>query len=442
MHFLAKNQYSSARVEVQRAARYLQTQYGAGRRFDDPSLRLWLASLWAVLGDWNNARIDLKVAFQLDNTQKWIKDLIKLEKPPKHIYLGMLGAGADIKWHAKSDVNAIRGLKNLEFFSKSSPSQIKLSMGENTKKVIKVIPTERWYYRHQDRNQVIKDVIDNSVYSGQAAGVAVGAGTLYTTGIIAGIGVFGLGLGAGSAVAWHLIQAATSSDGVYGALLLGAGITYGGYKAGTAIYEEGKDSSYELLEHGLGQANNYRYVRFLPEYIFMDYTDKASEDTPLLIVEKVDRKIEPFLTVSSKDNATQVHYFHHSGKKDPELKVDESIRHWYDGRLTWVFSSRPKLGDNEVCRKLGLEWSAPNSYELRKAVANGLMSEKKNQYIAKALKEVDRIWLDAVVEKEVVDGKTINVTKCLSSSLLKAASIETSCLNLNIVACVKEGRID
>ena len=71
LHLILSTQYArlgkreQARIEVARASRYLEQQYGPNRIFDDPFLRLWSAALWTYCGEWGHAQVDLRVAAKL-----------------------------------------------------------------------------------------------------------------------------------------------------------------------------------------------------------------------------------------------------------------------------------------------------------------------------------------------------------------------------------------
>ena len=69
MYYLKSPEPDKVKVELRRAARYLEANYDTDRKhFDSSSLRIWLASMWSAVGEWKTAQVDLKVALKLDPT--------------------------------------------------------------------------------------------------------------------------------------------------------------------------------------------------------------------------------------------------------------------------------------------------------------------------------------------------------------------------------------
>lgn len=63
MLYLDVQNFESAHVELKRAIEYLAANPdGKETTFDDPAIRIWLASLWQSLGDKNSADVDLRKA--------------------------------------------------------------------------------------------------------------------------------------------------------------------------------------------------------------------------------------------------------------------------------------------------------------------------------------------------------------------------------------------
>jgi hypothetical protein len=63
-YFIKEEKWDSARVEAKRATFFIQSYVKDVDKvaFDDPALRLWLGSLWAALGEWEEAKVDFRRA--------------------------------------------------------------------------------------------------------------------------------------------------------------------------------------------------------------------------------------------------------------------------------------------------------------------------------------------------------------------------------------------
>lgn len=71
MYFMETAQWSKARVEAKKAVFYLQNYFPEHQsHFDDPALRIWLAGIWAALGEWGEE--DLKTFRFVRFMPSWI----------------------------------------------------------------------------------------------------------------------------------------------------------------------------------------------------------------------------------------------------------------------------------------------------------------------------------------------------------------------------------
>ena len=88
MHFLLswgyslQDKYESACVEARIASSLLSLPWSPNGHFDDPTMRLFLAGLWIICGDWREAQVDLRAAWKLDRRLDWARELAELEHPP------------------------------------------------------------------------------------------------------------------------------------------------------------------------------------------------------------------------------------------------------------------------------------------------------------------------------------------------------------------------
>ena len=89
-HFLQLGKVDEGKVELRRAG-YLLDRY-----WDDAALRLWLGSLWASAGQWQEAQVDFRRANSL-NPSPQLTQLA--EGPPaRHLYLQFYGVAPNMKW--------------------------------------------------------------------------------------------------------------------------------------------------------------------------------------------------------------------------------------------------------------------------------------------------------------------------------------------------------
>jgi len=126
-----------------------------------------------------------------------------------------------------------------------------------------------WYARHWIRDNAIKELIGDSRYadrmlvSGSICGIKIGAGVV--GGIVTGALVFTGGAGIA-----YLGALADSVEAI------GCGIVVAIYGPiyGAQIITEVTVDSVEDLKHDLDSSARYRFVRFLPEYIWAGWSDE------------------------------------------------------------------------------------------------------------------------------------------------------------------------
>lgn len=255
-------------VEARKSAQLLTSPWSYEDHFDDPMLRIFLTGLWSMCGSWEDARVDLRAAMNLDPNLEWTKNLSHSDEPPKHIVLILGGMGPDISWDPELGPNPMRSARNLEFRlrGKKTPLIIRDSSGQELHPYLSP-DSSNWYRRHWIRNNALQEMIDDSKY-GQvvlksttiAAGKAL-AGT--TKGVIIGSAIAALGAG----ISYLGIEA---EDG--DTTILGLAIIYGGVKAGAKIIKDSATESYKNMKEDLDASKQYRFVRFLPEYIWFGWS--------------------------------------------------------------------------------------------------------------------------------------------------------------------------
>lgn len=287
MYFMQNAQWEEARVEARRSTFFLQNYFKEDQsHFDDPALRLWLAGIWAALGEWQDAQVDLRKAYELSKNPALLS-LIERQHPPASLNIVFEGSGPRVAW--RDDV-AIP-----EYRDESTPPTAEIKFN-----------TLPWFLRHEQRNSKIRNIVMNSNYMAQyyelntAVGAEKGLGvvasnSLRAAGLITGTVIIGGGI-------YLLIQSGAASGGgdAFG-YIVGAGIV-----AGTALWNKGNEiarqferSTEESKQKGLENMRTYRFVRYMPSWIylgndgeFFDFSHKSltyqspSSKTKVLFIQK------------------------------------------------------------------------------------------------------------------------------------------------------------
>lgn len=255
--FLAKNNPAEARVEARRAAELLQGDFNpATPDFDDPALRVWLASLWTALGEWDAAQVDLRRAYEMTKDPE-LKRLSERDKPPPFFELQMSGIGPTLDW--------IEGQEAPNFYVGSDPPPW----------LSHPLSSQAWYERHQQRNTALRDFIMKSNYMSSFMGINARSGAELGAGAVAsGIVIAaGVTLGAvliGGAV-YALVQSGSTCTSGCGELLgylfaAGFGIMKAGADTGESIMDSTIKDVHHARKASLENLRTYRFVRYLPSW--------------------------------------------------------------------------------------------------------------------------------------------------------------------------------
>ncbi len=275
MHFLLcwgysmKGDMDSARVEVNRAAVFLSNEFSAEGRFDDPFMRIVCGLMWSICGEWDDACADFRRAIQLDPEVKWLRPLLKMDEAPANLVLLMGGTGYEPYWDPDAK-GFVRGLRGVSFEGKGTGSRIALTGGEFEKLNLFITPdSSYWYKRHETRNSELSDTIDDFKYTEQF-GVSSGKMVSHMAMAVGG-GLLIFTLVGGAGLALVALGAYVNSSEVVGA---GAAVfLYGGYKGYDFASEQCSDARRNYRRE-MNPADKYRYVRFLPEYAWLGWSNK------------------------------------------------------------------------------------------------------------------------------------------------------------------------
>lgn len=273
LHFLLswgysmQGKYAEACVDARVAGSLLSLPWSPEGRFDDPAMRLILAGLWAMCGDWHEAQVDLRAAWFMDNSLTWAKELADREQPPAHLFLVLGGPGPEPVWNPGLAANPLRSERRVSFRLRGARSTLSIADSHGVPVVAHLSPDAgQWYERLLARESELHELILDSAYGGKAAvsSTIAGGKIAATTGTGLVVGTAGTALGAG------IIYYANSAN----ALELGLVIAAVSIKKGMQISQEGYRESADQLREDLDPSIRYRYVRYLPEYLWMGWSDQ------------------------------------------------------------------------------------------------------------------------------------------------------------------------
>lgn len=276
MHFLLswgysmQGKYEAGCVEAREAGSLLTLPWSPQGHFDDATMRLMLASLWAMCGDWREAQVDLRAAWFLDNRLTWAKQLADRDDAPADLFIVLGGPGPEAEWNPEFDVtNPLRTERQIDLKLRGIKSPLSLV----DKRGLIIEPhlspdAGKWYERHQERESELHELIADSAYGSKAAvsGVIAGSKIAATTsaGLLIGIG----GTALGAAIMYY----GNSADAVeLGLLVIAASIT-----KGTEITKEGYNESTTTFKKEVDPSPTYRFVRYLPEYLWMGWSERQA----------------------------------------------------------------------------------------------------------------------------------------------------------------------
>ena len=277
LHFLLswgyslQGKYEAACVEARVSSSLLSLAWSPSGHFDDPSLRLFLAGLWTMCGDWQEAQVDFRAAWNLDPRLSWVKELAEREQPPANLILVLGGPGPEPVWTPELKLNPLRSHRQISFKLRGRKSD--LTLLDQTGLILSTHRSpdaSKWYARHLERESELHELILDSAFGGKATASGAVASTKIaaktTFGILVGIGGTALG-----AVMIHAGAQSSSNDLVrYGLITIGASWTWG-----AKYISEGYHSSVREFKEDIDPSLSYRFVRYLPEYLWLSWSDQA-----------------------------------------------------------------------------------------------------------------------------------------------------------------------
>lgn len=265
LYFLRQEKWEQARVETQKATFYLQNYFKDGQsHFDDPAMRLWLAGLWAAIGEWPEAQVDLRRAYELSRNEN-LRPLLEMKNAPEKLHVIFDGTGPIVEWKPEFAIP--------EF--KDERPQPRTPVHFST------LP---WYLRHQLRNTEIRNFLMKSHYMAQFYGLNTSVAAEKSVGVVASSSLKALGIVTGVAIAggglYLLAQTGATGGGEAVGYILGAGVLTFSYlwKEGDRIYRDVTKSAEKARIEGLENMRTYRFMRYLPSWISFSLEKEFQDD--------------------------------------------------------------------------------------------------------------------------------------------------------------------
>lgn len=370
--FAAEGKRKEATIEARKAAFYLQNEYGSTAPFDDPALRLWLGSLWLYCGEWQHARVDFRVAASLSKTYSYLKDIADRDIPPKSVSLVLAGSGPQIYWTPALKTDVLAGMQKITFktnYSRENFSHFTAD-GNRIGMVSAGIPTITWYDRHQERDHVIRKILQQSRYTVEATGAATLAATTKAVGTALAISIAATGVVGGLAALYYTISYLDE-----GAVYLAIVIAGAGVGVGKKVYNRSSESAQRIIDAGMSPVNFYRYVRFLPDFVHLTVNDE--DITEVRIKTEAGRSFAPLYALDSPGDKTRVNVFYvPGGYYDPGkavapsnyvLKAKQSTE-WIFADDTMNFEQAYKFCEKQSVLS-GKNFRIPTKVELKLAIS-------------------------------------------------------------------------
>lgn len=264
MAFAKAGRQKEVCVEAKRAGFYLPGPFIEEENFDDAGLRVLLASLWMICGQWQQARANLKRAGKLAPKFKWAYELSLQQKPPKALWIALRGVGPEVKWQPKSEAAGRWGLLFVTQ-EKKIPLQI---TSEGQSYPIKVPhATDHWYVRHFDRDTIPRTVLDEVRHHTK---VVLGTAAAVTLGTVAFLGATLLVVASvvGSVALISIAGQSDSAEMVGAAVRLSGAILSASFAVAQETTVSGSVQAQNIYNEASDESEEYRFVRFLPSYIY------------------------------------------------------------------------------------------------------------------------------------------------------------------------------
>ena len=277
LHFLLswgyslQGKYEKACVEARIASSLLSLPWSPAGHFDDPAMRLFLAGLWTMCGDWPEAQVDFRAAWALDKRLTWARELSNREQPPANLFLVLGGPGPEAVWTPEMKINPLRSHRQINFKLRGLQSTLEIIDRSGLIINTRLSPNAgKWYERHLERESELHEIILDSTFGGKvtASGAIATSKVAAKTGLGVLVGIGGTALGA--VIVNAGLQSGSDDLVRYGLITAAASLTWGG-----KYISDGYKSSVREFKQDVDPSSSYRFVRYLPEYLWLGWSDQA-----------------------------------------------------------------------------------------------------------------------------------------------------------------------
>ncbi|MCU0822163.1 MAG: hypothetical protein MUC95_06790 [Spirochaetes bacterium] len=194
MHLLLSWGYSmrgdseGARVEARKSSDLIGRDWSEEGRFDDALMRIILAAMWTMCGEWPEAQVDFRAANKLTPALKWTRTLADMESPPENLVIILGGTGQEPEWAPSLEANIFRGFRGIKFNPQGVKSELVMKDAGGKTRPLDITPdSSNWYKRHFIRDNEIQDIIQDSTYAQKATASALKGTAVTLAGVTAGI---------------------------------------------------------------------------------------------------------------------------------------------------------------------------------------------------------------------------------------------------------------
>ncbi|MCW7459236.1 hypothetical protein ND856_13640 [Leptospira bandrabouensis] len=265
LYYVRAGEFDKGKVQARFAGNLLSGEWSAEGQFDDPTLRLLLASLWLSTGSIDEAKVDFRKASQLKPQSAALRAMANDNYNKNEEFILIFGGpGAEPEMDPSVNLNFLRGLRNLKFRQTGKQSQLTIIDGVGKTNLSLEKDTLGWYERHLTRDNAISELIEDSKYFQLVSASALKEGTKGTvkvTGaVLAGATIVALGAG----VVYLGVEANSSELGAIGIAIMITGV-----QLGAEWIERSYDDARRNMRKDLDISDEYRFVRFFPEYVWI-----------------------------------------------------------------------------------------------------------------------------------------------------------------------------
>ena len=224
-----------------------------------------------MCGEWREAQVDFRAAWAMDNRLVWARTLADREQAPTSLLLVLGGPGPETIWTPELNLNALRSTRQVSFKLRGRKSSLSIIDHNGLPVSTHLSPdASKWYERHLERESELHEVILDSAFGGKATASGAIASTKIAAktglGLLVGIGGTALGLAISNAG----LRSGSGDLVNNGLFAVAASITWGG-----KIIAEGYQSSISEFKQDVDPSQYYRFVRYLPEYLWTGWSDQA-----------------------------------------------------------------------------------------------------------------------------------------------------------------------